>query len=98
MVLKKKSNDLQKFFKKKVKLPKINPQSLDLFSTTKKKINSYYTKFKKDRAKEQKKLEKRKLLEKKKELFRQKKHEQQERLNKIKDEKKTDSCSKKIDK
>ena len=38
MVFKKKSNDLKKFFKKKVKLPKINPQSLDLFSTTKKKL------------------------------------------------------------
>ena len=44
MFLKKNSKNLNKLFKKKLSLPKIDTQSLDIFSKAKNKINSYYIK------------------------------------------------------
>ena len=95
----KKVINLKKFqylVQKKLNLDKFKINPVNVIDDTKKKIGSFYTNLKKERAKEKKRLENIKKIEEKREVQRQKKQEQKERLNKIKEEKRQILAQKKL--
>ena len=89
-------NNIQSLIPKNLNLNKLKVNPVNAIDGAKNKISNFYNNFKKQREKEKIKIEKKRKLDEKKELQKQKKEVQKEKLDKIRQEKKRNISSKKI--
>ena len=80
-----KLKNINSVFSENFPLKKFDLNPSGLIAGTQKKISNFYVKFKKEREKEEKKLEKKRIIDAKKELIKQKKQEQKENLDKVRE-------------